>query len=190
VAAKHCGASTPVDRGACDSFCAVVQGLPVQEAAEHGVIHLIERLRDPYESPPVLGILTPGSCGEVFVRLESQIREIYSAYQAESGDVSGWNQWNPRVPAEWLRLDKEQQAQQLKPIIASHLSEQGLTSEDLWISDIERGIRVVISFGEGVPLAEKPKLLMQVERRLREATGKRIEVYAHEMTDKNVLRRL
>lgn len=187
--AGHRGTAPPA-LAAADRFCALIEGLPIQEAAEHGVLHLLAELRDPGEPPPVAGILTVQSSGDVFVLLQRLIRGVYAAYLSEAGEARQWNRWNPRMPSDWLRLGKERQASGLKPILADQLAIEGLTSDDMWISDIERGLRIVVSFGVAVPAWDKPSLLMRLERRLRNATGKRLEVYAEEMIDQNAIRRL
>ncbi len=190
VAARHHGAVDQVMRGACEALCFVLEGLPAQEAAEHGVIHLIESLRDPTEPYPVAGIMTPKNTGEVFLQVERLVRDICHAHQADTGSVSEWNQWNPKVQSEWLRRSKDDQASVLKPIVAEQVLDEGLTGDDLWISDIERNIRVIMSFGPGVSADRKPAILMRLEGRMRKATGNRLEVFAEEMTDKNVIRRM
>lgn len=190
AAARHAGAESPVTRAACDSFCRLVEGMPIQEAAEHGALHLIEVLRDPNEPAPVKGILTPQNCGDEFVLVEHLIRGIHGDYLTDADATPGWNQWNPKMRAEWLQRSKEEQAAGLKPIIASYIQDQGLGLDDLWISDIERGLRVILSFGPNVAATRKPALLMSLERRMRDATGNRLEVYVEEMSDENTLRRL
>jgi hypothetical protein len=55
---------------------------------------------------------------------------------------------------------------------------------------IEGNIRVLVAFAEGVGYQAKPGLLMASERKLRAATGNRLEVFAEEMRDGNRIRRL
>jgi hypothetical protein len=190
VTARHRGAGSPEQRAACECFCRVIEGLPIQEAAEHGAIRLIESLRDPEVPSPVSGILTPRNAGKIFLLLEQLIRSVYKAYLADSGAERGWNQWNPKIPAEWLRLNKEEQAAKLKPELNLSIIANGLNADDLWISDIEKGLRVILSFAPTIPSEQKPPILMRIERHLRDAIGIRLEVYVEEMGDQNKIRRL
>lgn len=190
VAARHQGGATPAQRASCDSFCRLIEGMPIQEVAEHGAVHLIEMLRDPAAPAPVLGILSPRNAGDIFLLAEALIRDIYRAYENDSGAARGWNQWNPKISGEWLSLSKEDQANRLKPLLLSSASKNQLAADDIWISDIERGLRVVLSFAANVPAESKPGILMGLERDLRNATGIRLEVYVEEMNDINSIRRL
>ena len=190
VAARHCGATQPWLRAACESFCRLIEGLPLQEAAEHGAIQLVDRLRGPEQPAPVPGILTPRNSGAMFTFVEHLIRAIYAQHLANTGEKPAPSNWNSPLPAGWARLPKDEQISLLRPVIASELEHEGFTSDDVWINDIHRGLRVTMAFGPHVSAQRKPTLLMKLERCMRLTTGARLEVYAQEMRDQNVIRRL
>jgi hypothetical protein len=75
-------------------------------------------------------------------------------------------------------------------VLAPAVAEAGFGPDDAWIADIERGFRVVVAFAAGVAPAAKPGFLMRLERRMRAATGQRLELYMDEMKDQNRIRRL
>lgn len=174
----------------CERFCGLIEGLPLQEVAEHGAIQLIERLRDPDQPRPVGGILTTRNAGPVFGMLERLARAIYAEHVGATDLKPGPNHWNPRLPAEWARKRKEEQIEVLKPILAAQLCDEGLDADAGQITGVERGLRVTMAFGPGVAAQRKPALLMRIERRIRRETGGRLEVFAEEMHDQNVIRRL
>jgi hypothetical protein len=190
VAARHRGAAHTWLRATFDSFCRLIEGLPLQEAADHGAIQLIDRLRDPQQPAPVPGILTPRNSGAMFAVVERLIRVIYAQHLVQAGEKPAPNHWNPRLPAGWAHMRKQDQIDLLKPVVTVQLQDEGLAFDDVWINDIQRGLRVTMSFGPGVPAPRKPELLMRIERRMRLETGARLEVYAEEMRDRNVIRRL
>jgi hypothetical protein len=66
VQAAHQGAQDPAQRAVFDTFCGVVEGLPMQEAADHSGHHAVVRLRDPDAHAPVPGILTPWNANGLF----------------------------------------------------------------------------------------------------------------------------
>ena len=47
-----------------------------------------------------------------------------------------------------------------------------------------------VQFGEDFPVAQKPFILMQLERHVRNATNERIELFVSELKDNNRIRRL
>jgi hypothetical protein len=65
----------------------------------------------------------------------------------------------------------------------------GLAAGDVRIVDLETPIKAIVAFGDGVAVAAKPHLLMQLERRLHalEAT---LQLYSVEFKDLNKTRRL
>ena len=190
AAARHAGAMQPALRGALDRFCALIEGLPLLEAAEHGAHHLVADLREPGAGSPVAGILTPRNAGAPFALAERLVRAAADSWRDAGGALADDNFWNPALAEGWRTMAREAQADSLKPLLAPAAAEAGIAAEELWIADIERGFRVVVAFGPNVAPAAKPKLLMRLEERMREATGQRLEVYMEEMKDQNRIRRL
>ncbi len=190
VEAVHSGVEDLAERGVMDTFCALLVGLPIQEAADHAGIHLTERLRDSSQPRPARGILTPGNADPIFRRPVRLIRKIHESYQDASGDHDVENFWNPVFSKDWLKLPLEDQAARLKPLLVEFLSEREQDKDDLYLTDIENGSRVIIAFAEHIGHDEKPSLIMDLERKVRNVTGQRLEFYMAEMKDTNRIRRL
>lgn len=188
--AAHAGATDPAQRAVLDVFCATLEGLPVQEAAQHAGLHVLHRLRDRGAGAPVKGILTPANAGPLFALPVRLMRQVYGAYRQETGDPEVANRYAPDLPADWLALDEQAKADRLKPLLAEFLAERGLAADALWLVSIDRQVRVVIAVDERIGPAEKPPLLMAFERAMRRATGIRLEIGMAEMRDTNKIRRL
>jgi hypothetical protein len=182
--------ATPELKGTLEIFCQAIEGLPLQEAADHGTIHACERLREAVAQPLVQGIHTPRSLGGAFGRCDRLIRDILAQYRAATGDQETRNFWNPALSQEWRLKAAEQQMETLGPIVDSYRKSQGLATGEMWIARIEKMRRVIIDFGETVDAARKPVLLRELERAVRNATGQRLELYMEELKDTNVIRRL
>jgi len=177
-------------KGTLEAFCRAIEGLPLQEAADHGTVHASERLRAAVARPLVQGIHTPRSLGSAFDRCDRLIRDILAQYRAATGDQETRNFWNPALSQEWRLKTNEQQLDTLRPIIESYRKSQDAANGDMWIARIEKMRRVTIDFGETVDAARKPVLLRELERAMRNATGERLELYMEELKDNNVIRRL
>jgi hypothetical protein len=182
--------ATPELRGTLEIFCQTIEGLPLQEAADHGTIHACDRLRGPAAQALVQGIHTPRSLGAAFGRCDRLIRDILAQYRTVTGDQETRNFWNPALSQEWRLKTAEQQMETLRPIIESYQKSQDAANSDMWIARIEKMRRVIIDFGETVDAARKPVLLRELERAMRDATGERLELYMEELKDNNVIRRL
>ena len=190
VSAAHEGVEDPAEREVFDAFCRVLEGLPIQEAADHAGHHVMAAQHDPEQARPVPGIVTPWNADPRFQRPMRMIRRIRTEFFARQPSASVENFWNPAISKDWLRLDEAKQLACVDEILSAFLAERGLVSGNLVAVGIENNIRVLLAFSEEVGYAHKPALLMDFERKLRTATGDRLEVFAEEMADENRLRRL
>jgi hypothetical protein len=190
VSARHEGVEDPAEREVFDAYCRVLVSLPIQEAADHAGHHVMAAQHDPHQARPVPGIVTPWNADPRFHRPMRMIRRIRADYAARQPSASVENFWNPAISKDWLRLDEAKQLARVDEILSDFLAERGLVSGNLVAVGIENNIRVFLAFSEEVGYAQKPALLMDFERKLRAATGDRLEVFAEEMADENRLRRL
>jgi hypothetical protein len=190
VSAAHEGVADPAEREVFDAFCRVLEGLPIQEAADHAGHHVAADLRDLGQARPVPGIMTPWNADPLFHRPMHLIRRIRADYAARQPTASVENFWNPTISKDWLRLAEAEQLDRVDRILSDFHTERNLAPGCLVAVGIENNIRVLLAFSEEVGYAQKPALLMDVERKLRAATGDRLEVFAEEMADGNRIRRL
>jgi hypothetical protein len=190
VSAAHEGVEDPAEREVFDAFCRVLEGLPIQEAADHAGHHVAAGRCDPGQARPVPGIMTPWNADPLNHRPMRLIRRIRADYAARQPTASVENFWNPTISKDWLRLAEAEQLARVDQILGDFQAERGLAPGSLVAVGIENNIRVLVAFSEEVGYEQKPALLMDVERNLRAATGDRLEVFAEEMADENRLRRL
>jgi len=190
LSVSHAGVENPSERKVFDAFCRVLPGLPIQEAADHAGHHVMVRLRGTDDRPPVPGIVTPWNADPMYSRPMRLIRRIRADDAARRPEASFENFWNPMISKDWLRLDEAGQLAQVDRILGDFLAERGLATGNMLAVGIENNIRVLIAFSQDVDYQRKPALLMDIERKLRAATGDRLEVFAEEMADSNRIRRL
>lgn len=186
--ASHDGARDGATIRVLDTLCALVVGRPLQEAADHGVVHATGALRD--DCVRVAGIRTPRNAGPAFALAERLVRQAHATARQQLDVGHRENAWYPRPKAAWLSMDEAAQANAIKPTVARFLRAQGMADDDIFISAIDRGTRVTIAFAERVSYALKPKLMMQLEQDLRRETGDPLELFMEEMKDANRIRRL
>jgi hypothetical protein len=188
-AAAHRGTATRADRAVMDAFCGILAGLSMQEAHDHAAIRLEYALRDPDARRPVGGIVRPENADPVFVRPARLIRDLVARYRDTTGFRLGENRFMPRPSPAWLALDREARLAMLDAAVDEAAPGLGLAAGDVRIVDLETPIKAIVAFGDGVAVAAKPHLLMQLERRLHalEAT---LQLYSVEFKDLNKTRRL
>jgi hypothetical protein len=189
AAARHDGAMPPLS-GVLDVFCQEIEGKPLQEAADHGAIYALERLRGDALARPVPGILTPRSAGSAFTCCEKLIRSIMAEHSRKTGDRDIANFWNPPISAEWRAKSDAERIAALQVITSKFSAARGLTPDALRISEIDKTRRVVVEFGPEISYLDKPELLMRLEMDIRQTTGDRLELFMAEAKDSNTIRRL
>jgi hypothetical protein len=185
---RHQGAGDSLLAGVLDVFCDAIEGLPLREAADHGTIHVLERLRGGHPTSMVPGILTPRSAGSAFRICERLIRGIL--VQRGPSASTGTNFWNPVLSQAWRAQTAEQRIATLQPMIDAFRAARQLSPEDFYLVRIEKARRIVLGFGPNVRHERKGPLLRELERDLRRSTGDRLEIYMDEMKDDNAIRRL
>ncbi len=183
-------AGAPDIKGVLEVFAATIEGVPLQEAADHGTVHACERLRRSIATPLVEGIHTPASMGTAFRRCNRLIRDIAAQFHASIGDGNNRNFWNPPLSRGWRLKSVGEQLAILQAIVHEFCAANDYTDGNIRIARIEKTRRVVIDFSEDFAAAGKPRALMQLERLVRARTGEMLEIYMEELKDNNRIRRL
>jgi hypothetical protein len=168
-------AGTP--RPLLECFCTVVTGLPLLEAAQHGVIHLEAALRAP-GTRPVAGIVTPRAAHPMFALPTALIRAALATYRARTGYAERTNQHDPGPGPAWRAASPAERAARIAAVVAE-------AGGDFTLIAIEHEVRLVFA----APGAS-PDRLFDLEARIRRAVDARLEVYAEERKDRNKLRKL
>lgn len=184
VRAAFTGAKDDVETGVLETLCASIEGLPIDEAADHGAIRAEARLRD-HGQRPVSGIVTPRAAGEVFAMAEKLMRNA----RASHGTLRARNEHDDALSESWRSANENARRDLLTAAIETFCRARGVSSADVQVTAIEWDVRVVVTLPE-IPANEKPKFAMDLERAIRRDVDPRLELYAEELKDKNKLRRL
>ncbi len=181
--ARHRDAADPVTAALLDCFCALIEGLPVLEASDHGVIRLEARLRDPAAGRPVPGVVSPQAAWPGFALPQALIRRALAAYREKTGFGSVNNDFDPGVAEEWMGLDDKARRQRISAAIESAAGEPSVTA-------IEYDVRVVVRFAADIAGSDKQHQMMKMEQAIKTGVDPRLELYLEELKDANPIRRL
>jgi len=176
------------DSKVLDEMCAAITGLPLQEAADHGALHVVEAHRQGQRLPAVAGILTARAAGPAYVRAQGLIRGILADYRAQTGFAETRSTWNPEPAEAWRTKDEAARLADLAKRVAAFCAAKSLPAGAVRVGATEGDFRVTVELGADIPAADQPKLLLDLERALRAGTGNRFEVFLQEMQDKNLVR--
>lgn len=194
-AARHRRSRTPVERALLDVFCAVIEGTPVDDAADHGPIRALAALTDPGAPRPVTGILHPVNADPAFepvLRLAHQLRD---EYRARCGMAERYNEFDPPPAASWTELDHAARIARTADATAAFLTENNRPAD--WVAllriddDLQgRPVRAIVTFSPETPPGDKPDLMRALERRLKRDVEGMLQLYHEQRKDENTIRRL
>jgi hypothetical protein len=185
VRAMFSGAKDDVETGVLETLCGAIEGLPLDEAADHGAIRAEAMLRDARERP-VAGIVTPRAAGEVFALAEKLVRKA----RASQGAPRARNEYDNPLGDAWKSASEGVRRDMLARAIETFCRARGANAADVEVTAIEHDVRVVVTLPDALPANEKPKFAFDLERAIRRDVEPRLELYAEELKDKNKLRRL
>ena len=188
--AAHRGTEALATTAVLDTFCDLLTGMTVQEAAEHGVIRLEFHMRANARQRPVAGIVLPRNADVVFDLPSRLIRALGIVYRERTGKVFGENNFTRRVDADWLRLGDEEKVAKLNALLQERIVSLGLAPDDARVIGVEQQCRVTISFRETVPVQKKPRFIRDFEHVLHDVLEPSLQVFMSEVKDANALRRL
>lgn len=193
--ARHTNGTRPSERAVMDLFCKAAIGLPVQEVADHTALKVLDLLVDDDKSPPVGGVLMPVNAGASFMLVGRLARKAYMDYCAQTGVKDGTNFYYPPPEAKWEGMTPEQRQESTDFTLRAFLQSSGLYPDDISIQRIQKNkygyeVRIIIGFSDRVPTADKPRLMRQLERRLRRDLEPEIDLVAERAKDSSPLRRL
>lgn len=190
AAATREGEASLAEQAVLEQLGQFAVGATPRELIEHGLTHVVERLRDQDAPRPVAGILTPRNAGPCFERPRSLMRALRTAYVEVNGPFQGDNDFDRPFSEAWLATDPEVKRQRLGTLVEIYRTEAGLAASSMEIFEIDWYDRVVVMFGDDVDVWDKPTHLLALERWLRQETGERIEVFVEIAKDSNRIRRL
>ncbi len=188
--AVHRGATGPVARALLDQLCELIEGLPIQEASDHGVIRLEADLRDGSEQPPVPGIITPESAEPALALPLELVRDALRAYRERIGYQETANEFDPGPSPEWRSLGDADRRARLDRALADICRENGFAPEGVAVTAIEHDVRIVVDLTGELALGDKQSHMMTLEAGLKDMVDCRIELFLEELTDENKIRRL
>lgn len=191
-AARFSSNESPEIKALLELFCELIEGLPVQEAADHGIIKLEYSLRDTSRKPKVSGIITPLNADPIFAIPTQLIRKLYQDFKDKIGYKEGVNFYDPMPSAEWLALSEEQKIEKAQDFANKFVASSPWKGAEISVMSVQGqgDTRVFCSVQGELSPAEKAKLLLNLELSMRHNLERRMEVFVEEKKDSNSKRRL
>lgn len=195
LGATHSGGASPAERAILDLFCRAAKGLPIQEAADHLGLKILDSLVDEDRGPPVPGVLLPSNSGKPFALPGHIARRAYDAFRATTGAKLETNFYYPPPSGAWQALSAEERSENVERVIRAFLQSRELFQDDIALHRVEKNrygyfVRVIVAFSDRISVEQKPHLMRQLESRLRRDVEPELDLVAERVKDTSPLRRL
>jgi hypothetical protein len=185
---RKAGFSAPAGdprRPLLNHFCAIIKSLPILEAAYHGPLRLEAALRAPGRARPVAGIVLPKAAHPMFALPVALIRAALADYRGRTGFREIESRYDQPLTPAWQAARPAERMARVAAVLAGATDPLAQATA---VVAIEHDVRIVLALPEAA--AERPGLLLALERLIQTEIDPRLEVFAEERKDRNKLRRL
>ena len=160
----------------------------IQEAAEHSVIYLEERIRIENKELIKSGIILPSHAGIYFDELNSIIRQIFNDYIKKKELKFGINKNYFKKSYHWVNLSEELKIEKIEQVINEISKKYNLTKHSIIVQSIDSNFKVNLGVNKDFQdLQKKKNILLEMEIKLKKHDDT-LEVFVDEVLDKNKLR--
>ncbi len=161
----------------------------IQEASDHGVIYLEEKIRSINDKIIHNGIVLPGQAGRYFNLINDSIRNIYNNYKKKFNIEFDVNKNYFEISKNWKSLDYNSKLEKIDLILKEICrNSNALSSESITINKIENDFKVYLNIDKDfIQLQKEQNLLLKIEISLKKLDHT-LEVFIDEILDKNKLR--
>ncbi len=170
-------------------FFDIIINKNIQEAADHSVIYLEEKLRVFDNKKVSNGIILPGQGGEYFNILNNIIRNVFSEYKNKNKRNFEINKNYFKISKEWLKLPEEDKLDKINKIL-DEIKKQNpiLKFDSILVNKIENNFKINLDVDKNFSMLQSKKnILLEIEKKLK-VLDQTLEVFIEEILDKNKLR--
>ena len=170
-------------------FFEIILKKNIQEAADHGVIYLEEKIRGYDKKNFSKGIILPDQAGSYFTLINKFIRKIFLNYETEKKIKFDINKNYYKVSIDWEKLSYDKKLERINLVLEEVYKDfSNLSKESLSINKIENNFKIYLKVDKDFTnIQEKTNLLLNLEIKLKEIDNT-LEVFIDEILDKNKLR--
>lgn len=181
--AAHSGEESDVDRGLLEMLCAILEGRPILDGSDHGVIYLENRLRDRSQPPPVPGIVAPENADPAFATPLRLVRSLLADYREKTDYRETQNGFRPPISPAWRGMTPQARLDHVRREISASSSEDGVTA-----LGFDGMSQLIVEFTHEMTSDEKQERLMKLECLLQEKVESTLQLHLQPKGDENSIR--
>ena len=160
----------------------------IQEAAEHAVIYLEEKIRITNNELIKPGIILPSHAGTYFDELNNIIRKVFKEFTLKNSAEFGINKNYFKKSYHWVNLAEEAKIEKINFILKEIAQKYNLTHQSIIVQSIDSNFKVNLGVDNAFKrLQLKKNMLLEIEIKLKKLDDT-LEVFVDELLDRNKLR--
>ena len=171
-----------------DIFFDICINKNIQEAAEHSVIYLEEKIRIENDQLIKSGIILPSHAGTYFDNLNLIIRQVFNEFVKKNEIKFGINKNYFKKSYHWVNLSEEAKIQKIDLVLNEISQKYGLINQSIIVQSIDSNFKVNLGVDKDFKdLQLKKNILLEIEIKIKKLDDT-LEVFVDEVLDKNKLR--
>jgi len=171
-----------------DIFFDICINKNIQEAAEHSVIYLEEKIRIENDQLIKSGIILPSHAGTYFDNLNLIIRQVFNEFVKKNEIKFGINKNYFKKSYHWINLSEEAKIQKIDLVLNEISQKHGLINQSIIVQSIDSNFKVNLGVDKNFKdLQLKKNILLEIEIKIKKLDDT-LEVFVDEVLDKNKLR--
>tara|TARA_B100000787_G_C16194807_1_gene299981 strand:- start:1058 stop:2215 length:1158 start_codon:yes stop_codon:yes gene_type:complete len=160
----------------------------IQEAADHAVIYLEEKIRITSNELIKPGIILPSHAGIYFDDLNYIIRKVFKEYTLKNTIDFGINKNYFKKSYHWINLSEQKKIEKIDLILKEIAQENNLVDQSIVVQSIDSNFKINLGVNKDFKdLQLKKNILLKIEIKLKRLDDT-LEVFVDEVLDKNKLR--
>jgi len=171
-----------------DIFFDICINKNIQEAAEHTVIYLEEKIRITNNELIKPGIILPSHAGTYFDDLNYIIRKVFNEFTSKNSAKFGINKNYFKKSYHWVNLTEEAKIEKINFILKEIIQKYNLAHQSIIVQSIDSNFKVNLGVDKDFKnLQLKKNMLLEIEIKLKKLDDT-LEVFVDEVLDRNKLR--
>ena len=161
----------------------------IQEAADHSVIYLEEKIRLLAPSKLIRpGIIFPSHAGNYFDKLNWAIKKLFDQYKEKNKEKFGVNKNYFKKSFQWINLTEENQIKKINLVLFETIKKYNLLNQSIIVHRIDNNFKINLGVDSLFKKEQtKTNILLEIEIKLK-VLDETLEVFADEVLDQNKIR--
>ena len=140
--ASFAGTASAIEKALLEALCHLMEGLPIQEIYDHGLLKLEYALRDHEQPLPVSGIINRFNFAPLFQLPQHLIWQLFQKYCEQTGYQGQLNYFDYPPSQDWLKWDEAQRIQKVQGVLDQLINQSQYNALAVKVKYIEKTVKV------------------------------------------------